>query len=347
MHATGSACTYIPHERQNEVHLATAGMVQKFLHLKSLAMRSSALLVLVAIHISCLVSSFHACVLSLRRGLRLRSSLNVQTKASHHFDYLVIGAGSGGIASARRAAGYGANVAVIEGKSLGGTCVNVGCVPKKVMYNAGSVSETLHDAHHFGFKVVKPEFDWLTLKEGRDLYISKLNAIYKRMLEKSNISLISGQATFSGPNTVNVNGNSYSADNILVAVGGRPSLPSAAELLGVEHCLTSDTFFALESQPRTVAVVGAGYIGVELAGVFNALGSTTDLFTRRDKLLSAQFDDMVVDALAMEMGKRGVRHMPNQVLTQVLKNPEDGTLTLLTLSGQKFGPYDQVQLCIC
>ena len=279
----------------------------------------------------------------IRLGIHARSSLHSQSKPSNHFDYLVIGAGSGGIASARRAAGYGANVAVIEGKNLGGTCVNVGCVPKKVMYNAGTVSEILEDAHNFGFKVETPKFDWLTLKTKRDKYISRLNAIYRNMLESSNITLVPGQAVFSGPNSVNVDGKPYTAENILIAVGGQPSLPTSTDLPGVEHCISSDAFFALESQPRAVAVIGAGYIGVELAGVFNALGSTTDLFTRRETLLSAQFDDMVVNALAVEMKKRGVRHVPNQVVAQVIKDPTDGTLTLLTLSGQKFGPYDQVR----
>ncbi len=280
--------------------------------------------------------------MSIRLGIHARNNLYSHAKASNHFDYLVIGAGSGGMASARRAAGYGANVAVIERNSLGGTCVNVGCVPKKVMYNAGTVSEVLQEAHNFGFKVETPKFNWLALKTKRDKYIKRLNIIYKNMLESSNITLVSGQAVFSGPNTVNVDGKPYTADNILIAVGGRPSLPSSTDLPGVEHCISSDAFFALETQPRAVAVVGGGYIGVELAGVLNALGSTTDLFTRRDKLLSAQFDDMVVNALAVEMGKRGVRYVPNQVLARVVKDPTDGTLTLLTQSGQKFGPYDQV-----
>ena len=133
------------------------------------------------------------------------------------------------------------------------------------MWNAATVGEMIHDAKHFGFTVPEVSFNWLDLKQARDDYVTRLNGIYGRMLGNSKVEVISGFGTFSGPKSVSVNGEEYSADHILIAVGGRPSVPS---LPGVEHCITSDGFFALENQPKKVAVVGGGYIGIELAGVF-------------------------------------------------------------------------------
>ena len=126
---------------------------------------------------------------------------------------------------------------LIEVKQLGGTCVNVGCVPKKVMWNAATVGEMIHDAKHFGFTVPEVSFNWLDLKQARDDYVTRLNGIYGRMLGNSKVEVISGLGSFSGPKSVSVNGEEYSADHILIAVGGKPSVPS---LPGVEHCITSD-----------------------------------------------------------------------------------------------------------
>lgn len=306
-------------------------------------MRSSLFVCLTVLQLCWLIYSFQAGSISLKPSFRHHIKLSLsQQNGANHYDYLVIGGGSGGIASARRAATYGVKVGVIEKERLGGTCVNVGCVPKKVMYNAGTISDTLHDAQQFGFSVEGVHFDWLTLKNKRDAYVSRLNSIYKNMLDNNKISVISGTASFSGPNSVDVGGSTYSADNILIAVGGRPSLPSAAELPGVEHCISSDGFFALEKQPKSVAIIGGGYIGVEIAGIFNALGSQTHIFTRRDTLLSDNFDSMVVGALGSEIKKAGVLHLPSQVCKEVVKNPLDGTLTLITQSGERHGPYDQV-----
>jgi glutathione reductase (NADPH) len=255
-----------------------------------------------------------------------------------HFDYLVIGAGSGGMASARRAAGYGAKVAVAEGGRLGGTCVNVGCVPKKVMFNAATVAEVLHDAGQFGFTVDGYRLDWKKLKDARDKYITRLNGIYGRNLEGSKVTTLDGMAAFSGLNSVTVSGQTYTADHILIAVGGKPFLPP--QLKGVEHCISSDGFFRLDAQPKTVAVIGGGYIGVELAGVFHGLGTATQLFTRGARPL-AGFDDIVVDTLLSEMKKQGLTYNNNQSPTEVVKNA-DGTLTITTQSGESFGPFDQV-----
>ena len=226
-----------------------------------------------------------------------------------HFDYLVIGAGSGGMASARRAAQYGAKVGVIESKGidgLGGTCVNVGCVPKKVMWNAAAVNEIIHEAHQFGFNVDTDNmsFDWGKMKTMRDAYITRLNGIYSRLLGNSDVELINGYGSFKSSNEVQVSGQSetYTAGNILIAVGGRPNMPN---IPGIEHAIDSNGFFELTEQPKRVAVVGGGYIGVELAGVFQALGSDATLFLRGEKPLRG-FDDLIVDTLVKEMGKQGL-----------------------------------------
>ena len=207
----------------------------------------------------------------------------------------MIGAGSGGIASARRAATHGAKVAVCEKGALGGTCVNVGCVPKKVMYNAAHIMECVHDAplyQYSGTDSVK--LDWNKLKTARDNYVTRLNGIYGRNMEGSGVTKLEGLASFSGPNEVEVAGQKYTADHILVAVGGKPTMP--ADLEGVEHCISSDGFFLLEEMPSSALVVGAGYIAVEMAGILHALGCKTELAVRGEKPLRA-FDDLMSDTL--------------------------------------------------
>ena len=255
-----------------------------------------------------------------------------------HYDFLVIGGGSGGIGSARRAAGYGAKVAVIEKQYLGGTCVNVGCVPKKVMFNAATVNEMIHDSKQFGFEIdpAAVKLNWGTLKTYRDAYITRLNGIYQRMLGGNKIDIINGVGSFVGKNSVKVGDKVYTSDNILIAVGGKPNLP---KIPGIEHCISSDGFFKLDKQPKTVAVIGGGYIGVELAGVFQALGSATTLFTRADKPLRG-FDAMIVDGLLAEMKKQNLKFVPNSEPKSVRKNA-DGTLTIETTTGE-CGPFEQV-----
>ncbi|RHY69264.1 hypothetical protein DYB34_004520 [Aphanomyces astaci] len=228
------------------------------------------------------------------------------------YDYIVLGGGSGGISSARRAASYGANVLVIErgreqgGAGLGGTCVNVGCVPKKVMYNAAFHAEILHSAKAYAFKGVQDvefgSFDWATMKTKRDAYVARLHGIYERNLAKDNITLVSGRASFVDNHTIAVDGATFTAPHILVAVGGVPQLPS---IPGIEHAISSDGFFGLETQPKKVAVIGAGYIAVELAGIFNALQSETVVFCRGRQVLRT-FDPLVRDLVNDEMR----RHPP-------------------------------------
>ncbi|CAM9996231.1 unnamed protein product, partial [Discosporangium mesarthrocarpum] len=152
-----------------------------------------------------------------------------------HFDYLVIGGGSGGVSSARRAATYGAKVALIEGTpNLGGTCVNVGCVPKKIMFNTASINEAIHDARHFGYDIPEHRFDWGKIKGARDRYVKKLNGIYHNNVGKAGVTMVYGMAAFVGPKSVRVEDVEYTAEHILIAVGGLPTMP---DIPGVELCM--------------------------------------------------------------------------------------------------------------
>lgn len=219
-----------------------------------------------------------------------------------HYDYLVIGGGSGGVATARRAAEYGARVLLIEGGRLGGTCVNVGCVPKKLMWYAAGIAGALRDAAGYGFTVDTPEFDWQALKRRRDAYIARLNGVYADMLERAGVELVRGFARFVDTRSVEVDGQRFSAPHVLIATGGRPWVP---EVTGAELGIDSDGFFALEQQPRRVAIVGSGYVAVELAGVFNALGSAVTMLVRGERLLRP-FDRMLSEELMAQMQAEGV-----------------------------------------
>lgn len=252
------------------------------------------------------------------------------------YDYLVIGAGSGGIASARRAAQHGARVAVVEAGALGGTCVNVGCVPKKVMWNAASIAESLHDAAGYGFDVDVRGFDWASVKAKRDTYIHRLNGIYDSNLSGSGVDVIPGWARFTDSHTVQVGDRPITADHILIAVGGRPMIP---DVPGADLGITSDGFFELATQPKKVAVVGAGYIAVELAGVLNSLGSETSLLIRYDRFLRT-FDDMLSDTLMGIMSEAGVSIERRSCLDSVTR-AADGTLTLAS-GERRFTGFDCV-----
>ncbi len=235
-----------------------------------------------------------------------------------HFDYLVIGGGSGGIASARRAAGHGARVALIERDRIGGTCVNRGCVPKKVMWNAAGIAATLNDAADYGFDVTKRAFDWNRIKVARDNYIESLNANYHRGLEAAQVTEIAGSAQFTDARTLMVGGNHYSADHILIATGSTPHVP---DLPGAELGITSDGFFELESQPRRVVVVGGGYVAVELAGLLRLLGSEVTMLLRGETLLR-HFDASLRDTLIEEMQKDGINILRFISPERVEKSPE-------------------------
>lgn len=254
---------------------------------------------------------------------------------SRHFDYLVIGGGSGGLASARRAAEFGVKAAVIEEARWGGTCVNVGCVPKKVMFNTAMHAEFIHDHKEYGFDVDFKGFNWSKVKATRDAYIKRLNGIYSSNLEKSKVEKIIGHATFTDDGCVEVEGEKIQAKHILIATGGRPILPA---IPGGEHAITSDGFFELEDLPKKVVVVGAGYIAVELAGIFNALGSDTSICIRYDQVLRT-FDETLSAIVTEEMEKAGVKVCRRTQVTSATKE-SDGKLTLDLNTGGKIEDVD-------
>jgi len=250
-------------------------------------------------------------------------------------DYLVIGGGSGGIASARRAAAHGAKVTLVEASRLGGTCVNLGCVPKKIMWNAAVMAETLGEARDHGFSVDVGAFDWGTVKRKRDESVARLNVIYGKNLEVDGVERIEGRARFVAPRRVEVNGKTIEGEHVLVATGGRPKLPS---IPGAELGITSDGFFALESQPKNVAVVGAGYIAVELAGIFRALGSNVTMLLRREQFLRT-FDAMLRETLMEEMMLAGVNILACIDLERVERDT-DGTLCLTSADARRTSGFD-------
>lgn len=252
------------------------------------------------------------------------------------YDYIAIGGGSGGLATAQRAAEYGARALIIERARLGGTCVNVGCVPKKLMWTAASMAHSAEDAAGYGFDLTVHGHDWSKLKAARDAYVARLNGIYAANLERRKVDWVHGSARFLDAHTVEVNGQRYSAPHITLAVGGYPSLP---DLPGIERAITSDGFFDLPDRPARVAVVGSGYIAVELAGVFASLGSQVHQFVRQEGVLR-QFDSMLGAALAREMAAEGIvihtRANPRSILA-------DGMAHRIELAdGSIHGPFDAI-----
>jgi glutathione reductase (NADPH) len=234
---------------------------------------------------------------------------------SKKYDLVVMGGGSGGIAMANRAASYGAKVALIEPGRLGGTCVNVGCVPKKIMWNAASIAHVFHEAGDYGFSARVERFDWGSLKKSRDDYVTWLNGRYQAGLEKNGVEWLRGRARFEGPRAVTVDGTRIEAPHIAVATGGRPIVP---KWKGAELGITSDGFFELARQPRRVAVVGAGYVAVELAGVFRALGSEVVLLVRRASVLMS-FDELLREAVMREMAADGIEIHANTHVREVVR----------------------------
>lgn len=247
-----------------------------------------------------------------------------------HYDYLAIGGGSGGIASINRAAMYGKKCALIEAKYLGGTCVNVGCVPKKVMWHAAQIAEAIHNyGPDYGFDVTVNGFNWDMLVKNRSAYIDRIHHSYDNVLGKNQVEVIRGFARFVDAHTVEVNGEKITADHILIATGGRPTLP---DVPGAEYGINSDGFFELDALPKRVAVVGAGYIAVEIAGVLNALGAETHLFVRKHAPLR-QFDPLIVETLVEVMQAEGPSLHTESTPKAVVKNA-DGSLTLQLEDGK-------------
>lgn len=250
------------------------------------------------------------------------------------FDLISIGGGSGGLACAQRAAEFGAKTAVIESHRLGGTCVNVGCVPKKVMWNAASIALSLADAGDYGFDVRVGENDWSVLKRKRDAYVTRLNGIYARNLAAKGVTYVQGVARFIAPHTVEVDGERMTAPHMVIATGGVPTVPA---LPGAELGITSDGFFALEQRPRRVAIVGSGYVACELAGAFHELGSEVELFIRKDHLLT-HFDPMLGRSLMREMRALGMTIHEHVVPKSVAD--ASGLKTLAAEDGREFAAFD-------
>ncbi|MFC0323333.1 glutathione-disulfide reductase [Gallibacterium melopsittaci] len=246
------------------------------------------------------------------------------------YDYIAIGGGSGGIASINRAASYGKKCAIIEAKYLGGTCVNVGCVPKKVMWYGAQISEAINlYAPDYGFDVTVNRFDFAKLRASREAYIDRIHQSYERVLGNNKVDVIRGFAKFVDANTVEVNGELIKAKHILIATGGRPSHPN---IEGAEYGIDSDGVFALTELPKRVAVVGAGYIAVELAGVLHNLGVETHLFVRKHAPLR-NFDPLIVETLVEIMQNEGATLHTQAVPQKVVKNA-DGSLTLFLEDGR-------------
>ncbi|QTH62769.1 glutathione-disulfide reductase [Psychrosphaera ytuae] len=248
-----------------------------------------------------------------------------------HFDYIAIGGGSGGIASANRAAMRGAKVALVEAKAMGGTCVNVGCVPKKAMWFGAQVAEAIHKySPDYGFDVTVNNFDWAKLVESREAYIKRIHGSYDRVLANNNVTVINGFAKFVDAKTIEVDGVQYTADHIAITTGGRPTWP---EIEGAELGIDSDGFFALNEQPKRTVVVGAGYIAVELAGVLNSLGTETKLAVRKHAPLR-NFDDMITTTLVEMLEQDGIELLTNSTPKKVEKQA-DGSLVLEFENGNK------------
>jgi len=257
------------------------------------------------------------------------------------FDLIVIGAGSGGIATARRAAAYGARVAVIESGRLGGTCVNVGCVPKKVMWNAASLAQGMEMAGDYGFKITRQGFDWSKMKKKRDEYIVRLNDIYQRNLNLDDIKVFHGYGRFIEPHKIEIDNQgkkqTIEGKHILIATGGRPMVP---EIPGSELGTTSDGFFDLEHLPERVVVVGAGYIAVELAGVLNSLGSEVTMILRRETFLRS-FDASLRETLMEEMMNAGVNILSCTHMNRIEKQ-EDGKLHIISSHSEDIRDIDSL-----
>ena len=251
------------------------------------------------------------------------------------FDLVVIGGGSGGLAAAQRAAEHGARAMLIESGRLGGTCVNVGCVPKKLMWNGAELGGALHDAREYGFRLEERGHDWHALKHKRDAYITRLNDLYAANLARRNVELLRGRASFLGARTVSAAGRTLSAPHIIIATGGRPEVPRVP---GAELGITSDGFFELEALPARVLVAGGGYIAVELSGIFAGLGAQTTLALRGAAPLRS-FDPMIVEVTVAMLREAGVT-VVTDIAPGSIARAADGALIATFADGRSIGPFD-------
>ncbi|WP_417702584.1 glutathione-disulfide reductase [Pseudomonas sp.] len=248
---------------------------------------------------------------------------------SHDFDLFVIGAGSGGVRAARFAAGFGARVAVAESRYLGGTCVNVGCVPKKLLVYGAHFAEDFEQASGFGWSLGEANFDWTTLIANKNREIERLNGIYRNLLTNSGVSLFEGHARIVDAHTVEVNGQRHSAERILIATGGWPQIP---DIPGREHAISSNEAFFLKQLPKRVLVVGGGYIAVEFASIFHGLGAQTSLLYRGELFLRG-FDGAVRQHLREELSKKGLDLQFNADIASI-ERQADGSLAATLKDGR-------------
>jgi glutathione reductase (NADPH) len=248
----------------------------------------------------------------------------------YDYDLLTIGAGSGGVACSRRAAGYGARVAICEELRVGGTCVLRGCVPKKLLVYGAQFADAFADAAGFGWSVPPATFDWPSLIAAKNREIGRLSEIYVAMLKESGVAIIEARAVVCDAHTVAVAGRTYTADKILVAVGGHPTVP---DIPGIEHVISSNEALDLPHLPRRIAIVGGGYIAVEFASIFNGFGSEVVDIIRREELLHG-FDDDLRVMLAQEMRNRGIEIRTGTQIARILRGAHGG-YSVFTALGQE------------
>jgi glutathione reductase (NADPH) len=249
---------------------------------------------------------------------------------TYDYDLFAIGAGSGGLAAAKRAASYGAKVAIAEGDLVGGTCVIRGCVPKKLMVYASAFSGLYQNATGYGWSSVQTSFDWTRLVEAVDKEVRRLSLLHVGWLEKAGVELIRGSARFVDAHTLEVGERKITADKILIAVGGEAVKP---DIPGIEHAITSREMFLLQEQPKRMAIIGSGYISVEFAGIMNGLGTNVTQIIRRDLILRG-FDEDIRTGIQEGMAKHGIQFLTETTVAKIEKVP-DGLQ--LTLSGKNAG----------
>ena len=263
------------------------------------------------------------------------------TGNKYDYDVIALGAGSGGLSVVERAASYGQKCAVVEHGKMGGTCVNVGCVPKKIMWFGANLSHMLEDVESYGFDVKKQGFDWTHLVAKREAYISGINHWYHGYLKDLGIDELQGSASFVDPHCIEIDGKRYSAKHIAIATGTIPTIP---DIPGAEHAITSDGFFALTQRPDRVAIAGSGYIAVELAGVLNSLGTEVTMYLRKNHVLG-NFDSMLSTTLFEILKNSGVQLKTENQIRRITK-ADDSSLEIVDLNGKTQGGLDQVLFAV-
>jgi glutathione reductase (NADPH) len=253
------------------------------------------------------------------------------------FDFLVLGGGSGGIASAIRAARHGAKVALIEKAYLGGTCVNHGCVPKKLMYNAAALAKNIIKSKYYGFSELQPQLDWTTIVQKRNHYIHQLQQSYEKKLKDYQVTIVKGFGRFINKQSIAVDNIEYKAKHVLIATGGKPA---SIQIPGAEYSIDSDGFFTLNKQPKKVAIIGGGYIGVELSGILNALDTETHLFIRGEQPLH-RFDADIGKHLMKLMTAEGISIYPKHVVTEI-KQQANTKRTVICKENSQLSDFDLV-----